>query len=304
MKPGKQWQGQAQAVRHACRTGDFSVKQHRGALQKDTSERNVFSVWSIAFLLVGVVCLAGSSWALDPTTLEPVEPGQPHLLTLQEETQYDHFHHYDLVSETNLLYDFTKNLGGELTVPAELGESDTKGVGDVRLRLKYVFNPDAETDPMVALSGEVALPTAKDSAGVGGDVDLRITMPLGEGDAHHKLHLTLKETYFSGADTNSWRRWSFEEGRFRSSPGDREFAYQVVLGYSRLFGPATEFRADFDREQLDEKGRTANVIQAGFTHDLGASTSVMLGAGVGLGADAPDFRIRTGIEYRFGGPGK
>jgi hypothetical protein len=260
--------------------------------------------WRVVPALFGVMCFGVSSWAVDPTSLEPVEPFEPHLLTIQEETQYDHFHHYELVTETNLLCDFTRNLGGELTVPTELDEKEPKGIGDVRLRLKYVFNPDQETGPMVALSGEIALPTAKESAGLGGDVDLRITMPLGESDAHHKLHLTLKETYFSGADTSSWRRWDFDEGGFRSYSGDREFAYQVVFGYSRLFGPATEFRADIDREQLDVKGHNANVIQAGISHDFGDSTTVMLGGGVGLGGDSPDFRIRTGIEFRWGGPSK
>jgi len=250
--------------------------------------------------VLSLVFCTHASWALDPTSLEPVEPFQPHLLTLQEETQFDRFKHYDLVTETNLLYDITPKLGAELTAPLELDQSETKTLGDVRLRLKYVLNPDEETGPMVALSGEIAAPTGKNSAGMGADADLRVTFPLSETDAHPKLHLTLKETYSAGADTNAWRHWDLDEGGFRSSPGEREFAYQIVFGFSRLFGPATEFRVDIDREQLEEKGRTANVVQVGFTHDFSEAMSVMLGGGIGLGHDSPDFRVRTGLEYRWG----
>ena len=273
----------------------------KGLVAKRSTRLGRSWICAVSAALIGV---AWPAQALDPTSLEPVEPFEPHLITLQEETQFDRYHHYELETETNLLYDATKNLGFEFSVPAELDDKEPKGIGDVRLRLKYVFNPDEESGPMVALSGEVVAPTARESAGLGADADLRITLPLGESEAHHKLHLTLKETYFSGADTSPWRRLDFDTGQFESYPGDRKFAYQVVAGYSRLFGPATEFRLDFDREQLDVKGKTANVIQAGFTHDFNDTVSVMLGGGVGLGSDSPDFRVRTGIEFRFGGPEK
>ncbi len=249
---------------------------------------------SIAILILvvaGAFIVAPSAHAVDPTELEPAEAFDPGVLTLELEGEYDKYNDYEAEAEANLEYAFSDKLGLRLHVPVEFEENEDTEFGDVGVRLKYVFNPDAGTAPIVALSGEVFAPTGDDSSGIGGEVMFTISKALG-AEEKNKLHLMLVGDYNNNDDD--------EHDHWGDDDGERDFYYEAVVGYSYDVSDQTTLVADFVRKQLETDGDNANIVEVGIKHDFNESFSGALGVGAGIGEESPDFTVRGGIEFRFG----
>lgn len=249
-------------------------------------------------LLAGSVAAPLAS-AIDPTEVQPAGPLEPGTWEVQEKLKYDDYERYEAESETSVEYEFTRRLALRLQVPVETEEEEGTEFGDLKLRLKYVLNPDAERAPFAAVTLEGAFPTGEDSEGVDVDLRLRLTKPLGGVDSKHALHLTLSEKYVG--DEHIDDDHGFLESLNLHDDDSREFLFMAAGGYSYRVGSRTTLIGNAVFKQLEEDGRDAKLIEAGIKHDIGKSATLALGLGVGLDNESPDWTARAGIQFRFGG---
>lgn len=253
--------------------------------------------WSgILFAVVGVAPLA---YAIDPTEVQPAGPLEPGTWEVQEKLKYDDYDRYEAESETSVEYEFTRRLALRLQVPVEKEEDENTELGNVKLRLKYILNPDAVRVPIAALTLEGGLPTGEDSEGVDADLRLRLTKPIGGVDSKHALHLTLSEKYVGDEQSDD------DHDRFESllshNDDSREFLFMAAGGYSYRIGARTTVIGDAVFKQSDKDGKEAKLLEAGIKHDIGKSATLALGLGAGLDDESPDWTARAGIQFRFGG---
>ncbi len=153
------------------------------------------------------------------------------------------------------------------------------------LELFYNFNAEGLSTPAFAISGSVDFPTSPDEEGFEGTIKLIATKTLGKAANVDRLHLNVAYTY----DSNDERR-----NRLRA-----------ILGYSRRLGSETILVTDFvydcvsnrDSVQEEEEERDAYVLELGVRHQIHPLTVLTVGAGAGLTADSPDFRITAGFQH-------
>ncbi|MBI4556133.1 MAG: hypothetical protein HY706_00995 [Candidatus Hydrogenedentes bacterium] len=247
-------------------------------------------------LVLGLVA-APAIYAIDPTELQPAGPLTPGTFEVQEKLKYDAYDDYEAEAETSVEYEVTRKLAVRLFGAVERGEKyDIEG--DLKLRLKYVLNPDAERAPIAAVTLEGAFPVGHDNDGIDVDLRLRLTNRLSGENDRHAFHLTLSGKYVGDEDVaHDGIRDIFRKDREDA----RKFLFMAVPGYTFDLTPQTTLVADVAYKQLAEKGADATLLELGVKHNLGKSTTLALGAGLGLGDDAPDWTARAGIQFRFGG---
>lgn len=250
----------------------------------------------ILFAIAGVAPLA---YAIDPTDVQPAGPLEPGTWEVQEKLKYDDYDRYEAESETSIEYEFTRRLALRLQVPVETEEDENTELGDLKLRLKYILNPDAVRAPFAALTLEGGLPTGEDSEGVDADLRLRLTKPIGGVDSKHALHLTLSEKYVG--DEHSDDNHDRFESLLSRNDDSREFLFMAAGGYSYRIGARTTVIGDAVFKQLDRDEKDAKLLEVGIKHDIGKSTTLALGFGAGLDDESPDWTARAGIQFRFGG---
>ncbi len=243
-------------------------------------QRLSFRFLIVVALVLFPLALAPATHAVDPTELEPAEGFEAGALTLEQEFSYDKYDEYRADTETNLEYAFSEKFGIRLHAPVEFDEDDDTEFGNLGLRLRYIFNPEADSAPVVSLSGEAFFPTDEDSSGMGGE--LTLTLSKGIGDGTNKIHGTLVGGYNNDSDDHA-----------------RDFYYEALVGYSYDVSDKTTLVADFVRKQLDEHGENANIIELGIKHEFTDNFEAALGAGAGIGEESPDFTIHAGVEFKF-----
>lgn len=236
-----------------------------------------------AALFLGVFLHTQKCYAIEATELEPAGDLDPGMLKIEGRLQYEKYDEYELVLENSIEYDFSKKWRLELTAPLGKMEHEKTEIEDTELEVKYVFNPDSETFPVVALEFETLFPTAKHSHGIDESVCLFLDQHLGKSEWNHQLHLNFAETFIGGAE---------EE--------DRRFRYEAIAGYSVNLTPQTSLTADFIREQLEEHGENSNIIEAGLKHEFNDTFAIAGGVGHGIGEESPEWQAQLGFEIRLG----
>ncbi|MDZ4858116.1 MAG: transporter, partial [Candidatus Hydrogenedentes bacterium] len=247
-------------------------------------------------IYVLVASIAGTAWAIDPTGLQTAAGMEGKVFELQQKLTLEKIEDVEWTSETSIEYEFSDRWALRLKIPVEFASEDDKeiddGFGDLELRLKHVFNPDS-SGIIIAGTAGVTFPTGEDSEGVGGDLRLRLSKwDLGKSKKHG-LHATLMAKYKS--DTESGEDHLFRE----DEPGEREFRWEAVLGYTYQVGESTRLILDVVREQAEHDDENENFIEAGLTHNFTDAITVAVGAGAGIGEESPDFVARAGVQFRF-----
>jgi len=249
-------------------------------------------------ILVGV-CLFGlmasGAFAIDPTELEPAEGMEAKSVQVEQKVVFEKNHSKVWTSETSVEYALSERWAVELGLPYQIVDGGGDEVGDVGFRVKHIFNPGSESGFVAGVTVGVgaAIPTRDDSHGVHGDLHVRLSKwNLGESEKHG-VHATLEGKYNN--DAESGKKHVFQEDEAE----ELDFRFAAVLGYTYQATPSTNLVVDFVREQLVEKHRDGNLIEVGLTHKLSESTTVAVGAGVGLGDESPDYLARAGVQFRF-----
>lgn len=170
--------------------------------------------------------------------------------------------------------------------PFLLGTADHTGSRDLQLEGLYNFNQESVILPATALSLRLDLPTGVESAGVDTQIKFLATKTIGHAPAMQRLHLNAA--------------WRHNAGRL---PDERSDRYIVILGYSMRLGPDTILVADFVREQEQNRGSDANIVEAGLRYQLTPLTVVVAGAGVGIAEQSPDARATVGFQHSLSWPG-
>lgn len=177
-------------------------------------------------------------------------------------------------------YGIAENVHVAAAVPIVAGSGDRTGSGDVELSALWHFLPEEDWWAALAVEGQLTLPTGHDTAGLDPAFTLVATKTLSTGQAQDRLHFNLG--------------WEYNAG---SGNDERDDMVHVILGYSRRLDERTVLVADLVYEQFRPRGESGTILEVGAMRHLDDQWTVSAGAGVGLGADAPDFRIQAGIQW-------
>jgi hypothetical protein len=207
---------------------------------------------------------------------------QGKMVEVEQEVHYQDFDDRETESETSVEYEFNEHSSLKLSLPVEWEEHEDTEV-TAGLRYKYAFNPHADRAPIVAVSIEPIFPLDGEGGGVDAEAGLYLSKAIGGMDGKHRLHLNLLGYYDNDAESD-----------------ERDFRYMAIAGYSCQVTPKTSIVADFVREQLDDSGENANIVELGTKHEFNDTFAVALGAGAGLGEESPDFVAHAGFSFRFG----
>ncbi len=188
-----------------------------------------------------------------------------------------------LVLTPRFEWGFLRNAQLRVDAPFILGDADKTGSGDVRTELFYNFNTESVYLPAFAASVRADFPSGHDSRGIDTSVKLIASkMPFPWTTLLHRIHVNVAWTH------NSDRR-----------EGERSDFYTAVVGFSVRAWKDTLFLADYVREAERERGKDANILEAGIRQQITPLLVLSLGAGAGIGEDSPDFRLRGGFQYSF-----
>lgn len=128
----------------------------------------------------------------------------------------------------------------------------------------------------------VDAPSGIDSAGLDTRVRGIVTRTLATGPAQHRLHWNIQ--------------WLRNVGR---REGERSHGYLTAFGYSRVIRRKLVLMVDVAREQQRARDEVANVAEAGVRGRVSPGLILSLGAGVGLGPNAPKVQFVFGLEQSF-----
>ena len=210
----------------------------------------------------------------------PTPAGERQLqLTARYERTHEHRNQGDF--EARVQYGFAHDWQAAVGVPVRAG--DTRGSGDVTLQVFRKLNDEQGLWPAFAASAQVELPTGKDSRGVDTTLKLIATHALRPGDSSSpRVHANLAWTY-------------------NAAPLDdeRRDGYKAIVGYSQPLGDKTVVLADFVHEQAIEQGQRSNVLEVGWLHEVGESTTVGIGVGAGFGQQSPRARVTLALQQSF-----
>lgn len=170
----------------------------------------------------------------------------------------------------------------EASVPFLAGDADRTGSGDLRLGAHYQFLDEEGMIPALAIIPGVEIPTGKNSRGLDTSLTFAATRSLNISDGNDRIHFNISWLRNAGSDDN-----------------EREHHYRLAFGYSREFMEGLTLVANFVREELKVEGQDANILEAGALYQLDERMALSFSAGLGLGAESPDFRLGTGFQWSF-----
>ena len=126
------------------------------------------------------------------------------------------------------------------------------------------------------------LPTGVGSDGLDTELRFLLTKTISQADSQDRLHL------------------NFEWGHNAAAEADeRHNRFIGVIGYSRKLSDHTVFLADIMREQEEQAGQDASILEAGLLHQVSEHLTLSAGVGAGLGEDSPNVRLTIGFQYSF-----
>jgi hypothetical protein len=191
----------------------------------------------------------------------------------------------DWLLQPEVRYGFAPEWEADIAIPFREGNYKGTGGGNIRLGALYNFLLEEDWRPSLAVGPQAELPTGRASRGV--DIGLTLAasksledfIPDARGDAVH--------FNFS---------WNYN---MQSRDIERDNIFRFALGYSREIYENLIGVADFVHQQTILKGHDENILEAGVVYRWFEQLSVAGGLGFGLGAESPDVRVTTGVQYTF-----
>ena len=248
----------------------------------------------VASAAVALAVLCGPAWAQGdehmglsrglPITIDDageIKKGETELkFRSAYERQRDGRHLFLLNPEVE--YGVMPGLSVGLTPRYGIGNADEGGRGDVEFEIEYNVLPPSGMRPSLTLVPQVSVPFGPGGESVQSELELRLTQPLGAEKTAPRLHLNVAWRYLHEPD-----------------PDERRHRYFAAFGINLPVAAATAVAFDIVREPSRERGTVDNFLEAGVRHALDDKTALGAGVGVGLGPDAPDFRLFVGFQRSF-----
>ncbi len=219
-----------------------------------------------------------------PTDLEDALPSEYLIPEFQSAFRYEctREHGDRFVLLPRVIYGFAPNWHVKLGVPFLLGSADKTGSGNVELELFKALNDETLHLPIFAVAAGGEFPTGFDTRGGNTSVKFIATKTVGESATLPRVHVNVS--------------WNHNIG----GPSDvRRDSYIALLGYSRFLPGDNVLVMDLEREQELEKGKTANLVEAGLRRMFMGQGVISIGAGAGIGENSPHYRITLGFQYTF-----
>lgn len=239
-------------------------------------------------------CLGLLLPAVPARAAEPAQPGTFQPLTVEDASpiergqaeaalafRWDHVEEGDDLFEARprLKLGALPGLELELAAPYRFGD---EGEGDLRASAQYALTRGGGALPALGVEMGVTR-TYGSRRDTEAELKALATQPLTrQGGSGPSLHLNL-----------SWLRL------FDAGPAERGDRYAAVVGYSQPVGQDTALVLDLAREQERGEGRETNIAEAGLRRRLPGDLVLSAGAGLGLDADSPDFRMVVGLQHSF-----
>lgn len=241
----------------------------------------------IIILLTVIATVASDHMNLEeqlPTDLEDALPSEYLIPEFQSVFRYERTREHGdrFVLQPRIEYGFAPNWHVKLGVPFLLGSADKAGSGNVELELFKALNDETLHFPIIALAVGGEFPTGFDAKGGNTSVKFITTKTVGESATLPRVHGNVS--------------WNHNIG----GPNDvRRDSYVALLGYSRFIPGDNVLVMDLEREQELEKGKTANLVEAGLRRMFLEQGVISVGVGAGIGENSPKFRITVGFQYTF-----
>lgn len=180
-------------------------------------------------------------------------------------------------------YGFARNAEISVSAPFLLGNADKTGSGNIRLDALYNFNTESVWLPAFAVAGEAEFPSGRHSAGVDTTVKIILSkMVYPYSTWLHRLHLN--------------GMWTRNAGR---RPDERAGMFSGIVGFSGRIGKDMIGIIDIVRTEEREKGKEANIAEAGIRYQWNPLTVLSAGAGYGFGDESPKLRLMLGFQRSF-----
>lgn len=222
-----------------------------------------------------------------PITIEDAYATAPGELELQGTSVWDHDTHDrrgdDLVTAQPTIK-FGPFPGAEIYagVPYRFGDASRRDGGDEVFGGFYNFNEQRDILPAFAVNASYANPFGANARSGESTLRLIATKSLGDPYSAPRLHLNL-----------SWYRL------VDPTASERTDRYETAIGYSQSLTAHTAAVVDYVWAQNRTRGEHSNLIEAGLRHELSEHWSLAGGAGVGVGAESPDFRLLFAAQRTF-----
>lgn len=244
--------------------------------------------------LAATLVLCGEAWAQGdehmglsrglPITIDDADRIEKGKTELKLRSNYERQRNGDhlLTLNPELEYGLARSLSLGIAPSYSFGNAEEGGRGAVELELEYNVLEPSGMRPSVTIVPAVSIPFGPGGEAVQSEIELRATQPLGSARTSPRLHLNVAWRHLHDPDRDERR--------------DRYFA---AVGVNVPVAPSTAVAFDLVREPSRERGKVDNFIEAGVRHAIDDKTSLGVGAGAGLGPDAPDFRLLVGFQRSF-----
>ncbi|WP_448206059.1 hypothetical protein [Azospirillum sp. sgz302134] len=163
-----------------------------------------------------------------------------------------------------------------------VGNADDAQRGDVRLSAEYNILAPKDGRPGFTVEPLVSIPYGSGDTATEAGITARMTQPLGTSSTAPRLHVNL-----------GWRHL------FDPTSDQRDNRFLAVAGVNVAVAPTTAIVVDVLREQLQERGKADNFVEAGLRHMVAEKTALGVGVGVGFGPDSPRYRVLFGLQRSF-----
>lgn len=183
-----------------------------------------------------------------------------------------------------------RNTQFSIGVPLYSGNGERTGSGNVVVDGLYNFNTEGLFLPAMAVAGEVALPTGRDSHGTDFSGSFILTKSIFGPAGLHRLHANAVYR------RNNEPLTKLEGGELMTERQDR---WVFLVGYSARILPQSTLIVDFVREQLPMRGQYGSSVEAGLRRQMNPRLVLSGGVAAGLGTDADKFRANLALQHAF-----
>ena len=176
----------------------------------------------------------------------------------------------------------TKNL--ELIVGTNYAAGNQSGANQGAGSFVALYNINPNTTYVPAFAVQVGYATPYGSGQKTATYTLKgiATKNLGPPDSSPRLDLNV-----------IWTHRTQAEG---STRGDQ---LQFGVAYSMLIRSDTALVVDYVHGATSSKGKTENIVDVGFRHEVTSNLALSVGAGIGVGGDSPNYRFIFALQRSF-----
>ncbi len=160
-----------------------------------------------------------------------------------------------------------------------LGSQGAADGGSASASAMWAVRGDSRWVPAVALSGSYATPYGSGHKSAEWSYSMAATKYLGASKASPRLDLNLNWTHVT-----------------QPAASDRPDQFEIGVGASCLLSPATALVVDVFHGARPQRNQNQTFIDAGVIWEIDPSTSLGLGAGVGIGEQSPALRVFFAVQ--------